>query len=213
MDIPKPEYCRQLCDQYAVPITVRKHLEKVRDVGEVLADGLIKAGVTLDSALIEAGCLIHDAFKAASLEKLTPVPQFNYKPSERELEMHRQLRAKYTGIHETLVAADIVRPEFPEFADFVANIGSTGNPTYFNEDLTWAKELQVVHYADWRVQWDQIVSFDDRLEYLKKTYLGINHPDKGESWWTEALNKEKALEIWIFKHLNFQPDELASRLK
>ena len=205
--VPSEDYCHALYDQYAVPETIQRHCRKVAEVGVFLAKKLKEAGTKVDAELVTAGCLIHDAFKTASLEKLEPRPEWGYTPSERELEVWRELRARFAGMHETLVAAEMLRGEFPEFADFVSKIGSTGNPTYLTERI----ELKVLHYADWRVQFDQIISFDDRLEYLRETY---KHKwiDKGEGWWDQKLQEEKDLERELFQHLNFSPDELTAAM-
>jgi hypothetical protein len=205
MRIPSNEYCEELFDRYAVPAPIRRHSEVVESVGRFLAESLDAADVPIDVELVTVGCKVHDAFKAASLEQLEPRPEWNYAPSARELQVWRELRARYAGMHETLVAAEMFRPDFPEFADFVAKIGSTGNPTYLSERL----ELKVLHYADWRVQFDQLIGFDERLAYLRDAYKG-QWIDKGASWWEETLAAEKDLEAEIFGPLDFSPDELRS---
>lgn len=205
MKLPSPEYIRtELFDKYAVPSTIRGHLEKVRDVGEVLAVGLRNDGVQIDLDLVDRGCLVHDAMKAVTLPTLVANPELRYVPSAREIEVQTQLKQRYSGLHETLITADILKPSFPEFSTFVSEIGSTGNPTYFNGGI----ELKVVHYADWRVQFDRIVPFRDRLQYLKDTYLS-RQPEKGDAWWEAAVKQELELEQEIFIHLPFKPDDLA----
>lgn len=205
MELPSPEYIRtELFDKYAVPSTVRRHCEKVRDVGEVLANGLLNDGVPIDLDLVDRGCLVHDAMKAVTLSTLVANSEFRYVPSAREIEVQARLKERYAGLHETLITADILRPAFPEFSDFVANIGSTGNTTYLDGGI----ELKIIHYADWRVQFDRIVPFRDRLQYLKDTYLH-RYPEKGDEWWEAAVKKELELEQEIFVHLPFQPDDLA----
>lgn len=205
MELPSPEYIRtELFDKYAVPSTIRRHCEKVRDVGEILAAGLHNDGVQVDLELVDRGCLVHDAMKAVTLPTLTANPEFRYIPSAREIEVQARLKERYTGLHETLITADILKPVFPEFSEFVAQIGSTGNPTYLNGGI----ELKVIHYADWRVQLDRIVPFRDRLQYLKDTYL-VRQPEKGDAWWEAAVEKELQLENEIFRHLPFRPDDLA----
>ncbi len=173
-------------------------------MGEVLAIGLRDDGVQIDLDLVDRGCLVHDAMKAVTLPTLVANPEFRYVPSAREIEVQARLKQRYAGLHETLITADILRPSFPEFSDFVANIGSTGNTTYLDGGI----ELKVIHYADWRVQFDRIVPFRDRLQYLKDTYLS-RQPEKGDAWWEAAVKKEMELEQEIFVHLPFQPDDLA----
>lgn len=206
MKLPTINYCEKLYEIYAVPAPIRKHCLAVTEVGVFITDKLIENGVNVDRNLVAVGCMLHDAFKAVSLEQLVARPEWNYVPSSRELEVWRQLREQFTGIHETIIASDILKPEFEEFSVFLKNIGSTGNPCYLYGGI----ELHIVHYADWRVQFDEIISFNDRLEYLKKTYK--------DSWekigisWDNRLRDEKNLENEIFNNLNFEPDDLKFQL-
>lgn len=204
MRIPSNEYFENLLNEYHVPNPIRQHCEVVTKVGVILANQLLQAGVEIDVALVEAGCRVHDAFKAASLKELTPIPEVGYVPSQEEIKVQKELSQRFQGIHETLIASQMLQSEYPEFADFVSRIGSTGNPCYLEEGI----ELKVLHYADWRVQLDQIISFDDRLAYLCKTYK--------DSWektgisWDVRYQQEKEIEREIFDKLDYSPDELAS---
>ena len=205
LELPSRTYIRQeLYDKYAVPPNIIRHCEKVTDVSMVLGRGLKNVGVDINLDLLERLSMVHDSMKAVSLPPLVPNPDLEYTPTDREISVQSRMKEKYEGMHETLIAADVLRPEFPEFSEYVANIGSTGNPTYLNGGI----ELKVSHYADWRVQLDQIVPFGDRLNYLQRTYL-IKQPDKGDEWWQAAVRDERALEHEIFDHLPFQPDDLA----
>ncbi len=208
MKIPSREYCDALVDEYAVPAPIRRHCAVVERVGEQLARDLRDTGVPVDVELVVIGCRLHDAFKAASLPELIPRPEWGYEPSDRELRVWAELRERFTGVHETIVAAQILADEFPEFSEFVAKIGSTGNPTYLTERL----ELKILHYADWRVQFEEIIDFDDRLDYLRETYRH-HWIDKGEAWWKDTLAAEKELEAEIFEALDYAPGELADRLR
>lgn len=205
MKLPSREYIRtELFDKYVVLSSIRRHCEKVRDVGEILANGLHDNGVQIDLNLVDRGCLVHDVMKAVTLPRLVANPEFDYVPSDREIEAQTMLKERYAGLHETLIVADLLRPSFPEFSDFVINIGTIGNTTYLDGGI----ELKVVHYADWRVQFDRIVPFRDRLQYLKNTY-SHKHPEWEDEWWKATIKKELALEKEIFTHLSFEPDDLA----
>lgn len=203
MRLPSNEYFEKLLSEYHVPKPIRRHCEVVTKVGVVLANHLLQAGVDIDIPLVEAGCRVHDVFKAASLKELTPIPELGYIPAREEIKFQRELNERFKGVHETIIAAQMLQSEYPEFADFVSRIGSTGNPCYFQEGI----ELKVLHYADWRVQLDQIISFDDRLAYLCDTYK--------EGWkktgvsWEMRYQMEKKLEREIFEKLYYSPDDLA----
>jgi hypothetical protein len=176
----------------------------VTKVGNVLAGHLSRAGVDVDLLLVEAGCRMHDIFKAAALkEDLKPEPQYKYVPTPIEVSFWREMRERFPNTHETLIASKMLQDEFPEFANFIAQIGSVRNPCYVDAGL----EIKIIHYADWRVEHDRIISFEDRLEMLRSKYkegwlqIGIS---------TEAWTKqEKTIEEELFKHLDFCPDDLA----
>ena len=206
MKIPSFEYCNHLWVNHNVPFSVRRHCETVTKVGVMLARHLQRAGVEIDVKLVEIGCRVHDAFKPISLsnEDLQTSGL-----TQEAIDFWNKMRTKYTSNegrveHETIVAARELNFEFPEFSEnFVKNIGSTNNPCYLNKELTYGLELRVSHYADWRVQFDQIISFDDRLEYLHRTWFNSSKDE-----WEMRKSKEKALEKEIFDHLTFTPDEL-----
>ena len=206
MKIPSITQCYDIFDSYLVPAPIRNHCEQVTKVGMLLGNELKRAGVEINLPLLEAGCLLHDAFKAASLKSLDPKPEWGYYPSEAETVLWADLRERYQGIHETLIVADVFKETFPDFSQFLAMIGSTGNPCYLEGGI----ELKVLHYADWRVQFVDIVSFDDRLAYLCETYR--------ESWekhgvsWDKRYQQEKHLEAEIFTHLSFSPNALKDQL-
>lgn len=207
MKLPSRIYCEELFEKYAVPAPIRRHCEAVARVGVFLGERLLQAKVCVDNDLIEIGCRLHDAFKAASLKELIPCPEWGYSPSRRELEIWSELRSRFNNTHETMIAAQILNEEFPDFSKFVSLIGSTGNPSY----LSGGMELKIVHYADWRVQFDKIISFDERLNYLCETYK--------DSWiksgipWDKRYIEEKSLENEIFTHLSFAPDDLAAEME
>jgi hypothetical protein len=206
--IPTPIEIRAMYDEYGVPMSIRRHIERVRDVGVAIAQRMKTAGTPVNVGLVEAGCLIHDAFKTATVSELKANPEFEQlEPTEKEITAWKKLREEYGGkMHETLVAAEKVREKYPEFAKFVANIGSTGNPTYLNPP-SHALELQILHYADWRVQFVNVIPFAERLEYLRKTYLP-RHPDRGQEWWNEMLTHEFEIEKRLFEKLDVTPEQL-----
>ena len=199
--LPSQEYCRNLHDIYAVPKRVRDHCEAVVVVGDVLVENGL--GEVVDDALLNRLALVHDSFKVGSLS----LNDFAKEPfSVDELGAWRYLRTNYGHLHEVDTAAAILAEDFPEFSKLVSMIGSTANPRYLGEEVPF--DVQVSHYADWRVQGSGIMSFDDRLDYLQRRYF------KGDqATWEARLEQERAIETAIFEHLNFNPDELADKVR
>lgn len=207
MRIPTEDECRRIFEHYAVPSTVVRHCTKVAEIGTFLARKIREAGQTVDVPLVTAGCLLHDAFKAVSLSSLHARPEWGYVPTAREIEGWKQLRERYPGKHETEVAADVLGHDYPQFAAFVAKIGGVQQHSYYQQGM----ELAIIHYADWRVQLDRVVPFDERLDYLRDAY---RHKwiERGEGYWQERLAQEKELEAGLFRFLPFAPEALADAL-
>ncbi len=199
--LPSQEYCRQLYDAYKVPQRIRDHCEAVAVVSDVFVENGLRK--TVDADLLNRLALVHDAFKAGSLSLISFVEE----PfTTDELGAWRYLRKNYGHLHEVDTAAAIVGEEFPYFSDLVRMIGSTANPRYLGEEVPF--DIQVSHYADWRVQGFEVMSFSERLAYLQDRYF------KGdESTWEARLKQERAIEIAIFQNLDFEPDELADKVR
>jgi uncharacterized protein YnzC (UPF0291/DUF896 family) len=175
----------------------------VTKVGVTLATHLKSAGKDIDVGLVEIICRVHDAFKGVSLED-KHLKEAGL--SQEEIMYWAKLRAKYPeGTHETLVAAAELKEDYPEFAEtIVKNIGATNNPCYLLTELAYGLELRVSHYADWRVHFENIISFENRLENLRKAYFSSTTEE-----WEDRKRKEISLEEKIFSHLDFTPDELS----
>jgi hypothetical protein len=208
MNTPDSAYVQALFEDYAVPAPIRRHCEAVATVGGFLAQQLRHVGAPVDAELVAAGCLLHDAFKAATLEVLDARPEWGYQPSERELVAWRDLRKRFATVHETVIAARILRVDFPEFAGFLARVGSIANPMYRSGRL----ELKLLHYADWRVQFDQVVDLEERLAYLREKYTDDRADSSAEAWAT-TVKAEKELEADIFAWLPFEPSALSQQVQ
>ena len=205
MELPTKQECLKMFEEYLVPKCVYRHCRKVSRAGVALAEALKRNGVDVDIPLVEIGCLLHDMMKVYSLPNLNPKPEAGYYgATDEERLLWEKLRSQFEGLHETLILSKVLEPRYPEFAHFVSRIGSTGNPTYFEGPI----ELKIIHYADWRIENDVIVSFSERLEYLTKTYKH-KWQKQGWAWWEHILNRERDLERELFDHLDIAPDNLA----
>jgi putative nucleotidyltransferase with HDIG domain len=123
-----------------VPPNIVAHSVQVAAIAVELAAAMAARGVPVDVAAVEAGALLHDISKHEGFGKHAAVPHG----------IAGAARLAQLGLHEL---AAIVRCHVMEAVD---------------ELDTWEKKL--VFYADKRVNHDQPVTFDQRMEYLLRTY-------------------------------------------
>ena len=202
MNLPTEEECMQYFEEYKVPKNIRGHCIMVRDVAVFLANKLKKTGVEINIELVDKMSLLHDLFKTATIEQLENNSFIDYDYSEEEINAWKELREKYSHLHESEIFTLVFGEKYPELSEAIKNSGD-----FFDEDKTIEGVLS--HYADWRVYDDQkVVTLKGRIDDLKQRYKGRDqdHWDRREEI---ILRKEKE----IFLHLDFEPEQLAERMK
>jgi putative nucleotidyltransferase with HDIG domain len=123
---------------------IRQHSLVVARVAELIASGLIKAGVDLALDRIIVGALLHDIGKTICLEQ-----GGDHALVGKEICLQRKL-------HEV---ADIVG-EHVRLRDF--------------QPQGKISEKEIVYYADKRVNHSSVVTLDQRLHYILDRYGGNN---------------------------------------
>lgn len=139
---PDAATCRQLLREYKVPDNIVAHSLAVKEVAVKLAQALQGKGISVDQDLIASSALLHDIAKHICLNK-------------------------DEDVHHPEAGAQILRKEgYERVADIVSQHGLDA---ILNSDLdSW--EAKIVYYADKRVKGDQVVSLDQRLDYLRERY-------------------------------------------
>ena len=199
MKLPTQQQCLEYFDTYHVPKNIKTHCFAVQKYSLFFAKQLQKSGMKVDLDIVDRLALLHDLFKAVTLD-LTKVDSFHqYKASPEELATWRELRKKYSGMHESEIAYEIFKGEFPEFAQALKN---TSHP--LREKTT---EELIVHYIDWRMLKDDLVSLDERFVYLLEKYPRFH------KHYTESAKLIKAREKEMFSKLPFSPEELKEKEK
>mgnify|MGYP005841388641 CR=1 FL=1 len=127
--------------RYQMLPNIRAHSCRVRDVALTVGEHLLAAGVQLHLPLLEAGALLHDIAKTASLAN--------------------------GGEHARLGAQWLVDLGYPAVAAIVQeHIWLSHNPAE-----PWPlREVEVVNYADKRVLHDRVVSLAQRFDDLRCRY-------------------------------------------
>jgi putative nucleotidyltransferase with HDIG domain len=176
--IPSVAQCRALMTQYRMLDNIRAHSFVVARVAALLANGLREAGSTVALDLTIAGALLHDIGKTPCLD---------------------------TNENHALVGRDIcLRHGFFELAEIVAEhvvlqggISETGGSV-----------KEIVNYADKRVLHDQVVSLEERQQYIIERY------GKNDARLCELIKENfqaiRKLEQRIFGQLTFGPEILAA---
>ena len=141
---PSREECLRMLRENYVPPHIIAHSEAVADVALELGREMKKNGERVNLRLLDAGALLHDISKFASLGK-----------HETEIS-HGETGAKL-----------LRKLGFPWIAEIAqAHMFSS----IFTEGAldTWEKKL--VYYADKRVNHDRRVKLDSRIAYLSRRY-------------------------------------------
>jgi len=187
MQVPTIDECVRLMEQYNMLPNIRRHSLVVARIAELLATGLqgrINGHELPDRNLCVSGALLHDIAKTPCLDGSCD---------------HARAGAEICLDHG-----------YPEIAEIVAEhvILKDHNPDRYQNGCFSAREI--VYYADKRVRHDEIVSLDERLDYI------IEHYGKNDTRLHELIranfNKCVQLEGFLFNFLNFSPAQLSLKI-
>ncbi|MBN2224567.1 MAG: HDIG domain-containing protein [Deltaproteobacteria bacterium] len=174
--IPIRSDCLAALREYGVPDNIIGHSIVVERVALFLADELTHAGNVTDPALVSAGALLHDIAKMRGLREGKPHGELGAEVAE---ELGFIEVSPIVGQHVRLV----------EYAD--------------NGRIDEAK---LVNYADKRVNHEQIVTLDERFDYLLDRY-GSASSEAGERI-GQMKRLTKAIEKQIFARLEIAPGDI-----
>ena len=141
MKLPTKQQCFDIWDKYQMPGNIRKHSNKVTQVADIIAVRIEEQGVDVNKELVNRGALLHDIAKIVAINK----------NSEAQ---------------HGIMGAEIIKKE--NLGNILAEIIRKHFLTTFNNQCT-IEEL-IVNYADKRVTHDQIVSLEERFNYICSNY-------------------------------------------
>ncbi|MAG73819.1 hypothetical protein CL620_05865 [archaeon] len=198
MKLPTQEQALGYFDEFAVPRNIVAHCKKVQEVAVFLANEMKKKGMEVDVSFVAPLALLHDIFKVVVLDKIGGNQYHPYEPNEREVAMHRKLRSEYKGMYESEVAYEVFKDRFPELAVSLRDCSN-----HHKRDKS--PEEMLVHYVDWRVLRDEIISLDDRIAYCKEVYH-INE-------FRDDISELRLYENKLFTELRYSPDGLKAKIE
>jgi len=184
MNVPSISECLALMDRYAMLDNIREHSCIVARVAEAIGTHLdlpCDTGCTPpDMALVRAGALLHDIAKTKCLDG-------SCEHAEEGMLICQALGYPEIG---RIVREHVILKNF--------------SPDDCRRGIFNAGEL--VYYADKRVRHDEIVSLDQRLDYI------IDHYSRGSDYIKKRIRKNfamcKELESALFSYLPFAPGDL-----
>jgi len=184
MTVPTIQRCYSLMSEYAMLDNIRAHSIMVARVAQVLLQGLADSPKTNtivpSNKLVLAGALLHDIAKTQCLKN-----RCDHAKRGRDI----CLELGYPAVAE-VVREHVILTEF--------------SVTRYNKGHFLAKEL--VYYADKRVRHDEIVSIEERLDYILE-YYGNNDP-KRYSLIRENFEKCRQLEKFLFSSIEITADSI-----
>jgi uncharacterized protein len=174
--IPTRSDCLAVLREHDVPDNIIAHSIVVERVSLFLGGQLILAGNELDEALLSAGALLHDIAKMRGL---------------REGKPHGELGAEAADELGFIEVSPIVG-QHVRLVDYADN----GR----------IDEAKLVNYADKRVNHEQIVTLDERFDYLLERY-GSSSSEAGERI-GEMKRLTNDIEKQIFARLEIAPGDI-----
>lgn len=187
-NIPAISQCLEFIDLYEMLDNIRAHSFVVARIAETLVDGLYTAGKSAGPLAnrdeVIAGGLLHDIAKTLCL--------------------------KTDCLHAETGRDICIELGYPEISEIVAEHVILKNYTsdLYRKGIFGAKEL--VFYADKRVLHDQVVSLDDRLDYILERY-GKGDPAR-EQRIRENFSQAQELEYFLFSFLDYNPEEIIQHM-
>ena len=209
MGLPSRTQAEAYFEDFHVPDNIKNHCFLVNTVAVFLAEKLKAKGQELDLDVVDILSLLHDLFKPIVIKNFGTQPEFNCYPTKTQIEFWKEMQKRYPSLHETELFHTIFKEEFPAFAQLMLHYG--------NHDVFTSQksiEEQIVHYADWRVHLDTIVSLKERTDDLFVRYKNkiAAHNEKGRDLWKRRVADEFAVEKDIFKNLHIKPEDLKELL-
>ncbi len=170
MKIPNREESFGLLKKHGIEGNVLRHVMKVNEVAMKIGRKLKEEGVDVDLHLLEAASLLHDIGKVLS---------------------------DVTDMNHIEAGVKILKEEgMPEIAEVISKHGTTSVLDPDTEPNSW--EEKIIYYADMRVVEDELVSLDERIDYLVTRYPQLKEV------MPKVLPKIKNIEKEIFTKMKSQ---------
>jgi putative nucleotidyltransferase with HDIG domain len=188
-NLPDIANCFRLMEEYAMLPNIRRHSIMVARVALLILDGLSQNRTIQpflpDRPLVAAGALLHDIAKTPCLHN--------------------------DGDHARVGGEICDRLGFPEIARIVEEHVLLRNHDDERRRRGEFSARELIYYADKRVRHEEVVSLDERLDYIVERYGG------GEAEIERRIRENFVrcvqLEYFLFSFLPFSPADLAQLVR
>ncbi len=181
---PNERECLALLAKYGAQPTVVAHSKVVARAAKAIAQALAKRGAEISVELVFAAALLHD------IAKLEKDGKGGWKPQHDHARKGAQILRK-EGLPEIALIAE-------------RHVAEPGD----SMPQTW--EDKVVFYCDKRVEWDKLVSIEERFAALKRRY---GHIAGAVERLDAVLPLVKKVEKTLFEKIGRKPEELEEMMK
>ena len=188
MKVPSIDTCLVLMDRYAMLDNIREHSFLVARVAETIVNSLQLpqdgGAEKPDLDLVLAGALLHDIAKTKCLDGSC---------------QHAEEGMLICNEHD-----------YPEVGSIVSQHVILNDFRRHDYRSGSFPAREIVYYSDKRVRHNEIVSLDQRLDYIIDKYSG------GSDWIGNRIKENFTLclelEHYLFSYLPFQPDDLPDQV-
>ena len=160
---------------------IREHSIVVARVAEIITEELLATGQDLSLEKVIAGALLHDIGKTACLGN----------DDDHALKGFEICLSHNLEIIADIVAEHVILKSYSAAQEF--------------------SEKEIVYYADKRVNHDQVVSLEERLEYILERYG--NNDERRHRAIAKNFAACRAVERKIFSALPMEPEQIAEALR
>lgn len=204
MRLPSREDIAIIWDRYCTPLHIRAHMKQVNRIAVFLASRLITAGEHVNLDLVDRAALLHDTIRVTEAPRLS-FEHYAHQPTPREIECWQKQRRRYPpSVSHNKINYEIFREDYPEMADVILHHGLPQVT-----DLRTLEE-KIVNCADRYVQFDRIVSLQERLDDIHARYRGQFSYSLARD--SAIVAASIALEKEIWEKINEDPRDLLSLL-
>ncbi|MFH0810560.1 MAG: HD domain-containing protein [Pseudomonadota bacterium] len=184
LTVPNRQDCLRLLRRRQVLGNVVEHCLRVAEVAKTLSRGLIRAGGTIDLALVEAAALLHDIAKVESLKA----------------------KVDHALAGQRLLGSLGFAPAVGHIVRHHVRLPDPGA----EDELLCRMECEIVNYSDKRCNGGCVVSLAERFDYIRGRY---GHTEEIIGLINKLENHTLELECRLFVRLPFSPEDLEEYLE